>query len=445
VVELHYWCKSCSNNMKSILILLNVFFIGSVCFYVYTRCTSSIRSWYWPTLLFHLASGMCIGLLYFYYYSQGDTLSYFSEGAKLAEFAKQNPASYLSFLFNSQAPDALIKSFLYQDTRALFMVKLTSLTNLLTYDNYWIASMYFSSISFFSAWKLTDTLLKFYPSKKVSIIFSFLLLPSVVFWSSGIVKESIALATLFYLVHLFIHVYKKKSLAGYQLVFFIGAVWVLYSLKYYYVAVLIPVFITALLHQKLLKTLANKSIWFSSTSWLLLFLIISIGVTQLHPNFHPNRFLSVLFNNYVEFQSYSQLGDAMIFTSFRESWLSVILHAPWAFISGLFRPFIWESMNVLQVFASLENLVLLILTLTALPSLRKFAGNQDDFLVFATLVYCFVLGAFLTLSTPNFGTLIRYRVALLPFFVFLITCSNPLFFHLTKFVSIRIEQLATRN
>jgi len=37
-----------------------------------------------------------------------------------------------------------------------------------------------------------------------------------------------------------------------------------------------------------------------------------------------------------------------------------------------------------------------------------------------------VLAVFLALSTPNFGTLSRYRVGFIPFFVFLTACGNVL-------------------
>lgn len=431
--------------MKSLILLLNLALIGFLCYSGYLKSKSSIRTWYWCSLLLHIVSGLAIGVLYFYHYKQGDTLSFFSDGAKVAELAKQNPFSYLTFLWSSQAPNNFVNSLFFQDSRALFMVKLTSLTNLLTFNNYWIASLYFSLLSFFASWKLTNTLLYYYPTHKASLLFSFLLLPSVVMWSSGIVKESVALAMLFYLVHLFMHFYKKSTLARHQLVLFVAALWLLYTLKYYYAAVLLPVLLTTLLHQQLSKILQKNSFWFNIPLWLVLFLTISLSVTQLHPNFHPDRFLWVLFNNYLDFQSFSQVNDVMLFPTLQESWISVIINAPWAFFSGLFRPLIWESTNALQFVASLENLVLLIFAITALPSLLKLRGNKDIILILTTLVFCFVLCVFLTLSTPNFGTLIRYRVGFLPFFVFLITCSNSFFHQLVKFLSTLAERLVTKN
>lgn len=427
--------------MKSLIFLCTVSFIGVVCFYIYKRSKSSLRNWYWPSLLLHIFCGLVIGALYMYHYKVGDTLTFFLEGVKLTDLAKSDLPLYLNFLWTGDAPTAFVDSLNYKEDRALFMVKLTSIVNLLSFNNYWISSVYFSLLCFFSSWKLSNTLARYYPLTKAAIVFSFLLLPSVVFWSSGIVKESVALATLLYVVHVFLLFYHDSKITWYRIVILLMSTWLLYTLKYYYVAVLMPVLITALLHQQLSKRIPGHSFGLHFVLWVFIFLLISLSATQLHPNFHLSQFLGVLYNNYQDFLSFSQPGDVMLFSSLQESWGSVILLSPWAFFSGVFRPFIWESTNVFQAVASLENLLLLLLALSALPSLRHLARHPHHMLILACLIYCFVLSTFLTLSTPNFGTLIRYRVGFLPFFVFLITATNPIFNKCINFLSTRLKHL----
>jgi hypothetical protein len=305
--------------------------------------------------------------------------------------------------------------------------------------------LYFSLLSFFASWKLSNTLIHYYPSKETSIIASFLILPSVVFWSSGIVKESIALATLYYILHVFLLFYKESKITWYRIGLLLVGTWLLFTLKYYYVAVLMPVLITTLLHQKLCERVKTGSLWLEFSLWVFIFAGLSLGVTQLHPNFYLDRFLSVLYTNYQDFIGFSQAGDVMVFPSFQKTWGSVILLSPWAFFSGIFRPFLWESTNLFQVIASIENLILLLLTITALPSLRMLSKQSDRMLLLAALVYCFTLGTFLTLSTPNFGTLIRYRVGFLPIVVFLITATNPTFQYSVNFLSSWLKRLVVRK
>lgn len=431
--------------MKSLILLTNLLLLGFICVYVYAKSQSALRSWYWPSLLLHILSGLAIGWLYTYHYKEGDTLVFFTEGIKLTALARQDFSAYLTFLWTGDGPSDFLNSLYYQNDRALFMVKLTSLINLLSLDNYWVSSLYFSLLSFFSSWKLSITLTRYYSSAKAAVTLSFLLLPSVVFWSSGIVKESIALATLYYVLHVFLLFYKESKITWYRIILVVVSTWLLYILKYYYVAVLVPVLITSILHQQLCKRITTDSFWLHTVLWIIIFLGLSLSVTQVHPNFYLDRFLWVLYNNYQDFISFSQPGDIMLFPSLQESWASVLLLSPWAFISGVFRPFFWESTNLLQAVASIENLILLLLTLTALPSLRALSRHSDRMLLLAAVVYCFTLSTFLTLSTPNFGTLIRYRVGFLPIFAFLITASNPIFQKSINFLSSRLKHLVARK
>ncbi len=52
-------------------------------------------------------------------------------------------------------------------------------------------------------------------------------------------------------------------------------------------------------------------------------------------------------------------------------------------------------------------------------------ANGNRLIVMAALVFICVLCIFLALSTPNLGTLSRYRVGFLPFFVLLTLADHP--------------------
>lgn len=404
-------------------ISLFVFFL----YRIWKETNTVIKFFFLPALLLHVMAGICLGLLYVYYYGESDTLIYFQEGLKLNELLFTEARLYLNFLWNNAGDDSFLRSLVYTDKRALFMVKISSLILLLSANNYWLASVYFSVISFLASWKISCTLNLYFPEKRNAILFSFLFIPSVVFWSSGVVKESVALASLLCITTHFILLYKNKKLTWWQWLMSIICIWLLYNLKYYYLAVVIPVIITSLSVQFIVTYWTKRSFIQELCLWLFIFSTFSLLVTQLHPNFYPSRFLSVIYNNYLAFIANSAPEDVMHFNYLSENWGNVILISPWAFVSGLFRPFIWESTNALQMIAALENILFLILTISSLQGLKTLAKHPDRMLIFATLVYCFVLSTFLTLSTPNFGTLIRYRVGFLCFFIFLTASSSPIF------------------
>jgi hypothetical protein len=94
---------------------------------------------------------------------------------------------------------------------------------------------------------------------------------------------------------------------------------------------------------------------------------------------------------------------------------------PMAIVTVLFRPFITEAENGLAQAAAIESLFLLILLLVRLRwvwAAVKSARRQPYVVFAATFVLLFVL-AFASLA--NFGTLVRERMQMLPFFLVLLT------------------------
>ena len=117
-------------------------------------------------------------------------------------------------------------------------------------------------------------------------------------------------------------------------------------------------------------------------------------------------------------------NNAIHYRDLSPSLNSVLLNVPQALVSGIFRPFVWEAHNVTSMAAGVENLILLILTLMAIPSMPKLFSSPNRILVLAILTYILILATFLALSTPNLGTLSRYKVGFLPFLVYLLISQN---------------------
>ena len=90
-----------------------------------------------------------------------------------------------------------------------------------------------------------------------------------------------------------------------------------------------------------------------------------------------------------------------------------------AMVYGLFRPLVFEAVNLWQLLVGLENSMILILFIIALWHLSKTKLFDKRFL-WAAILFILFLDVFLAFSTPNFGTLSRYKVAYWPFFVMLI-------------------------
>jgi hypothetical protein len=423
--------------MGVITIAINLLLLGTIAFLLWKR-NPGLRLIYWPAWVLKLGAGLLLGLLYTYYYAVGDTFSFFNDGVVIANLARKDFLSYFKFLWSGDPALLEGMQLMARQSRSIFLSKTISLLNLLTFDNYWLTSLYMSSLSFAASCYLVTTIARYFAQLKTAAVIAFLLFPSVVFWGGGVIKESLALAALYFLVAVFLQVWHRHyPRVGVWLLALVG-VWVLLSLRYYFAAVFLPVvFATACMRFIVGPRMRSSHAAVEIICWMVTLLFPVVAASIIHPNFHPHNFLSIIVANYDIFQRVSQPGDAIVFAGLNASMASVAAHTPQAWVSGMFRPFPWEADNIFQALMAAENMALLIATLVAIPAIRHLHRSPYRLLLVALIVYTGILCVFITLSTPNFGTLCRYRIGYIPFFAFLVlipgTITTTLNHWLTRF------------
>lgn len=419
--------------MNAIAVVFNVIVIVFLT-YLYSKQSPSSKIVFWAAWILKLTSGVMLGLLYTYHYKEADTFVFFQDSVLLSKLARSNFGEYLNFLWSGDESYVVWAKLSTHQSRALFMAKVISLVNLLTVDNYWITSVYFSLLIFFCSWRLVTTLIQYFPEQRIAAIVSFLFVPSVVFWSSGIMKESIALACVFFLVHVFISFWMQREITIVDVVLSILFLWVLWQVKYYYLAVFVPVVCTSLVVKFALPLIKVKKIGYEVGLWFIIFFLFLYLISLSRFNFHFTNLAQVIVENHDTFLRYSRPDAVIHFNNLRPTTSSLLMNAPWALFSGFFRPFIWEVNNVFQVVFAIENFIILILFMGGFKYYKHVVQSSNRLLCLAALVYAFLLCIFVTLSTPNFGSLSRYRVGFFPFFVFLICSKNPFIAYFSNFI-----------
>lgn len=400
------------------LAAINIVFLALICFWIWKRDKQPLHKLFWPALLIKCMAGIALGVIYSTYYDPSDTFIFFKLASDQADIARNDFSAWINILFAKE------HGFFLGEYRTVFFSKITSVLALLTGNNYWVSSLYYSLLSFFGAWYLSNTVARLFPGVKPAAILAFLFFPSVVFWSSGIIKESIAMAALFFLATLFLKLWVRERISIISIVVAVLGIIVIFKLKYYYLAAFLPVTLSALI----VKRISEKFKLTKPAYFIGMFIVVlAIGfaaVTLLHPNFSPAKVLHVItFNNKV-FMDVCSPEDVIHYYQLEPTWGSMLINAPWALISGLYRPFVWEANTVFKFITGLENLVLLIMTVLSLRYVKDLFRSSECLLILAVLLYCSILSIFLSLSTPNFGTLARYGAGYLPFFA-LIVFNQP--------------------
>jgi len=249
---------------------------------------------------------------------------------------------------------------------------------------------------------------------KVLLATSILFIPTIIFWSSGILKDSIASAALLIAVTSIITFYKKQRLSWMEVLYSAISIFTLFNLKHY-------VLITLLIFAGLLFFLHYLSKSRLITK-LLAFLIIGtcfIATQYVHPYLNLERFPLTLYENNQAIIKKTAPKNQISLEIEEATWSSVWRAVPQAIRTGLFRPSIFDNTPLLGWLHKLENLVLAVLTVGSILIWIKERPSIDFPLTVAAIGSILLLTTLLALSTPNFGTLVRYKNVLMPFFFLL--------------------------
>ena len=413
--------------LVSIANILLIYFLVRRVFQSYKG--SPLSGIYYYAAALKLVAGVLLGVLYIHHYQLGDTIQYFHDARIMAWVAYRSPLEYIDLIFtNTLDPDIWEEFTLSSQPRAFFTAKVLSVFNILTFNSYWMSSLYFSLFSFLGLWYLADKISTYFPGTKTAAAVAFLFFPSMVLWSSGIIKESIAIGALGFISGIVLETIHYKRIR-YRVLWLIPLLVVMFSVKYYYAVALIPVLAGVLITALVFR---NSGSLLKLASFTGVFLILVIPASFLHPNLNPDRVLDVIVSNHDAFVLKSEAGNIVNYSDLSPRISDVIRNTPRALFAGLFRPLAFEGGTLLKIFTGIENLVLLLFALAAIYNLKKHRSGDENLLLFGSLVYICIMAVFLSLSTPNLGTLARYKVGFMPLFLFLVMNNNPILTYILK-------------
>ncbi|ALI98255.1 hypothetical protein [Rufibacter tibetensis] len=384
---------------------------------------------FWSALFFKLSCGLLLGWVYQNYLNLGDTWTFHAQTQNVAELAKQDAGKYLQFMFFNEIGNLPV--YWKDYSNSFFFLKPLSLLYLLTNNSYWWSGLYLSLFSFWGAWFLVQQIRRHFPAYGTSAFVVFLFFPSVVFWTSGVLKEPLFMGGLCLTVGMLLQLYKASgpSEATKKGILLLPCLYLIWRMKFFLAAILIVLMVPFLLT----KWLARRFSLFRSggSQYLAGAGLIVLGAfvgSFSHPAFDLDFFVNHLLYNYQVLTLRSDPANPLLhFPDLQPTLLSVLLHAPSAVVQMLFRPFIWEPSSLVYKLMAVENLFLFLLVLLTLiylfrtrkvPALPSFLG--------VLLVFFFISAVLVTLPTPNLGSLHRYRAPLLPFFFLVVIAWGPI-------------------
>ncbi|WP_439881707.1 hypothetical protein ACSX1A_00840 [Pontibacter sp. MBLB2868] len=413
--------------MNSVIFVLNIGLLSLLVWALWKRpVLNEIRPFVLPGLFLKLACGIALGLLYHHYYQEGDTLTFKNASLHLSAYAKENPVAYIRLLlFNEFSSDSLRASLPFTRfpnfSNSFFFLKLLSALNLLTNNSYYLNSLYLSLFSFWGTAMLVATLVRLEPTHKQASVIAFFFFPTVVFWSSGVLKDPLVFGSMCWLVAIALQLAAGKSLSKINWLLLPLMLYLFIRIKFFLALLLLPL----LLLYGLVKIIARQTSYLNSmVSQLLAMLLLAVAFgllgATLVAEYDNAFFYHNLVYTYQEMLELSVGQPHIVFRQLDPNLTSMLANAPEALFGAIFRPFVWEAINPLHLLMGLENLILMALTALFVSSLFTGRLKLPTMMQLLFILVVVAFGVIIGLTTPNFGTLSRYRIAFLPFLVYLL-------------------------
>jgi hypothetical protein len=390
---------------------------------------SAIRKYFIPALVVKMASAIFLGLLYHFYYRGGDTFTYFTNGGiHIYNAFWDKPILAWHLIFGeTDYTDGVFKYasqiWMYNDPSSYVVVRITGFISLFVGGSYIATSLIFAALSFSGIWAMYVAFTKLFPGREWLLALAILFIPSAVFWGSGILKDTITFGFLGWASAAFIHLMYRKQKNITWILIFIFSLFVIYQIKLYVVMSLLPAMIVWAYFVNIGKV-ENPVLRYMIAPFIIAITIVLAGLAVYTVGENNRKYAVENLAKTAQITAYDvgrytgrNAGSGYDLGDLDGTFLGMLKLGPAAINVAMFRPYLWEVKNPLMLLASLEGLILLILTIIVLVKSRSnlLSVLNNPAIIFSlifSLTFAFAVG----ISTYNFGTLFRYKVPLMPFY-----------------------------
>ncbi len=355
-----------------------------------------------------------------YYYGYGDMLSFLREGRALVRYMDYSGFSGLqdtvAIVFQQDVAVPVRIHGVGRSTGSM-----AALAGLLLYvlDSDWAVSIVFAMVGFAGQVALTLAFWRQLPEQHTKLVgFACLFVPSLAFWSAGVVKETIAVGGLGIFTFALLRFVESRYLSGVVLAL-LAVVLVWLSKPFLLLALTCGVAAGGYVHRASGGRGRFRVRPIALVFWALVAFAALFAIGEIFPRYSLADMAQQVAIEQAQFDRVAGGSDFEVDSYADRSVFEQVLFAPLALVTSCFRPFLFEARNVVMLANALESTAFLVLfVLVWRRNGFRLVGRllSSPTLTYAFVVAC-VIGMGVGLTTTNMGTLSRYRIPMLPFFV----------------------------
>jgi len=450
--------------------------------------------WFQGVLVLKVLSGFLLYLIYTYYYtdrSTADIWKYYDDGMVMFSALSQHPIDYLKMLFGVMNDTPHFQPYYDQmnhwyrpygssianDTHTI--IRFNAFVRLFSLGHYNVHSVFANFLGLIGLTGILHFLKQMAPAKEKWFFAGVFLMPGMMFWASGVLKEPL----LFFGLGLFLYGVIRFVNDGFSIgrfCIFSLSLFFLFTVKSYVLIAIIPGLLAWQLSIRMSKI--RPAVVFAVVYGLLVVGIIALG--QFMPNKDPlqrlvqkqNAFYQLAEGGtyvktntsdtlYISAQDYDLLefsddrakvvmkedvkavywkdakqetaqnqeleqgtelkvlldygntGSTINIPRLEPTALSVLKATPIAFVNATFRPFPWEIRSPFMMLSGIENILIVVLIILAVVGVFREKLLPNPAVWFVAISFALIILILTGLVTPVLGAIVRYKVPALPFLV----------------------------
>lgn len=393
-----------------------------------------IQSYFMPALMFRLVGAFLTALMYQYYYKYGDTFYYYRGALDVFEMFWRDPVTALEMCLldykelRDSSPEAMrgiTYHRLFSEPSTGLVMRIGGFMSWFVLGSYMGISLLMTTFAFVGSWLFYRVFYDMYPHLHRKLAYAILFLPSVCFWGTGLMKDSLTMGGLGFLVYgsYYLFIKRKRLLLAASCVALGG--YLMAFIKVYIILALAPAMTVWIflmyrnqIPNKILRTLATP-VFLGVGVLGGVFALQKIGQSFQNYSFQNIMVQAKQTQWWLQLNTERDGGTGYTLGDFDPTPTGLLKVFPRAVNVTLFRPYVWETRKPIVVPSALESLITLLLTIYVfrisgvIKTLKTIA--KDPVVLFClifSLIFAFAVG----FSTLNFGSLARYKIPAMPFY-----------------------------
>lgn len=377
--------------------------------------------------------GLAFGAIYVFFYRHGDTTSYYECALAHCNMFTHDMGDFMRTYFGGGTLE--IKSFFSDKTgtpmwymmsndNTRIVYKILVPFQLLGLKSYFLTTVLISVFTYGGLWRLYLMFARYFPRLDHLIAIGVLFMPSVIFWGSGILKDSFTLAATCYFITATNDLITKRTKNIPTLLLMLASAYLIVLIKPYILLILLPGTLVWFFYAQIQK-IRNKFFRYVIVPFTYILIIggsyaVLTSLGDRLGKFSLEKALHTAAVTQHDLKQDYYAGNSFDIGELEPSVAGVLSKLPAASFAGLFRPMLGESFQPLMLVAGIENFFILGVTLVALFSVRRrqlLHLLRTYPVLLYSLVFSLLFAFMIGVTTSNFGALVRFKIPLIPLYM----------------------------